>query len=84
MHQKGESLFPFSQIAEEIKALHTDVEKVAFSKTISTNFTKTDTIQTFEIVWKNSVPSKAKSSENKKLENWLRKKLKDESVVVIK
>lgn len=84
LHQKGESLFPFSQIAEEIKALHTDVEKVAFSKTISTNFTKIDTIPTFEIVWKNSVPSKTKSSENKKLENWLRKKLKDESVVVIK
>ena len=57
---------------------------MAFSKTISTNFIKIDTIPTFEIVWKNSVPSKTKSSENKKLENWLRKKLKNESVVVIK
>ena len=84
LRQKGESLFPFNQIAEEIKALNSEVEKVSYSKTITTNFSKTDTIPTFEVIWKNNIPSKTQSSENQKLQNWLRKKLKDESVIVIK
>lgn len=84
LHQRGESVFPFKQIAEEIKALNSDVEKVAYSKTIITNFSKTDTVPTFSVIWKNSIPSKTQTTENQKLQNWLRKKLKDEGVVVTK
>ncbi|MFD2907351.1 TIGR00341 family protein [Flavobacterium ardleyense] len=84
LHQKGQTLFPFNQIAEEIKALNSDVEKVAYSKIITTNFSKTDTIPTFEIIWKSNIPSKTQTTENLKLQNWLRKKLKDESILVVK
>jgi uncharacterized hydrophobic protein (TIGR00271 family) len=84
LHQKGETLFPFHQIAEEIKALNAAVDKVAYSKTITTNFAKTDTIPTFKVIWKNNIPVKTQTVENQKLQNWLRKKLKDESVVVSK
>lgn len=84
LHKKGEMLFPFRQIAEEIKALNANVEKVAYSETISTNFSTIDTIPTFEIIWKNQVKPDIKTFENLRFQNWLRKKLKDESVVVIK
>ena len=83
-HKKGEMLFPFRQIAEEIKALNANVEKVAYSETISTNFSTIDTIPTFEIIWKNQVKPDIKTFENLRFQNWLRKKLKDESVIVIK
>lgn len=84
LHKNGEKLFPFRQIAEEIKALNANVEKVAYSETISTNFSKMDTIPTFEIIWKNEVNAQIKTAENLRFQNWLRKKLKDESVIVIK
>ncbi len=84
LHKKGEMLFPFRQIAEEIKALNANVEKVAYSETISTNFSTIDTIPTFEIIWKNQVKPDIKTFENLRFQNWLRKKLKDESVIVIK
>lgn len=84
LHKKGEMLFPFRQIAEEIKALNANVEKVAYSETISTNFSAIDTIPTFEIIWKNQVKPDIKTFENLRFQNWLRKKLKDESVIVIK
>lgn len=84
LHKKGEMLFPFRQIAEEIKALNANVEKVAYSETISTNFSTIDTIPTFEIIWKKQVKPDIKTFENLRFQNWLRKKLKDESVIVIK
>ncbi|MDP5096128.1 MAG: hypothetical protein NWP90_00325, partial [Flavobacterium sp.] len=72
-----------NEIAEEIKALHDDVESVAYSEKITTDFSKTDTIPTFGIFWKNNINSKVKTEENKKLQNWLRKKFKDERIIVV-
>uniref|UniRef100_UPI004048D77C DUF389 domain-containing protein n=1 Tax=Flavobacterium sp. TaxID=239 RepID=UPI004048D77C len=83
LQQKSEKQFPFNEIAEEIKALHDDVESVAYSEKITTDFSKTDTIPTFGIFWKNNINSKVKTEENKKLQNWLRKKFKDERIIVV-
>jgi len=83
LHQKNKKQFTFNEIAEEIKALHDNVESVSYSNKIITDFSKTDTIPTFGIFWKNNVNSKVKTEENKKLQNWLRKKFKDERIIVI-
>ena len=65
LHQKNKKQFPFNEIAEEIKALHDNVESVSYSNKITTDFSKTDTIPTFGIFWKNNVNSKVKTEENK-------------------
>jgi uncharacterized hydrophobic protein (TIGR00271 family) len=83
LQQKNEKQFPFNEIAEEIKALHDNVESVSYSNKIATDFSKTDTIPTFGIFWKNNVNSKVKIEENKKLQNWLRKKFKDERIIIV-
>lgn len=83
LHQKGKKIFPFYEIAEEIKALNNDIETVSYSNRISTDFFKTDTIPTFELLWKNNINSKVKMEENKKFQNWLRKKLNNERIVVV-
>jgi len=82
LQQKNEKQLSFNEIAEEIKILYNNVESVSYSNTIATDFLKTDTIPTFGIFWKNNVNSKVKKVENKKLQNWLRKKFKDESIIV--
>ena len=75
-------VFPFTEIAEEIKALNDEIEMVSYSNKISTNFIKTDTIPVFEILWKKNVNSKTITLENDKIQNWLRIKLKNDNVRV--
>lgn len=79
---KKDKLFPFDQIAKEIKALNAEVEGVAYSNAIVTNFQKIDTIPTFELKWNKKIASKKKKEETEILQNWLQTKLKDDKIIV--
>ncbi|NJM78474.1 MAG: hypothetical protein HC854_00435 [Flavobacterium sp.] len=79
---KNNAVFPFNQIAKEIKALNAEVEEVAYSNSIVTNFENTDTIPTFEIKWNKKIATKKKIEETKKLQNWLQAKLKNDKIIV--
>ncbi len=79
---KNDNLFPFNEIAKEIKALNTEVEEVAYSNSIITNFEKIDTIPTFELKWNKNISNNKRTEETKKLQNWLQEKLKNDKVIV--
>ena len=82
LQANNDKLFPFSEITEEMKALQDDIESVSYANVISTDFYNTDTIPTFKVTWKKNSKEKIKASENIRLQNWLRKKLKNEKVIV--
>jgi len=82
LQANNDKLFPFSEITEEMKALQDDIESVSYANVISTDFYNTDTIPTFKVTWKKNSKEKSKASENIRLQNWLRKKMKNEKVIV--
>jgi hypothetical protein len=71
---------PFNDVAAEIKTLF-KVDELSYANTFKTNFTKQDTIPTFQIKWNTSV--KNKNQESEKLQNWLRVKTKNKKVKVV-
>ncbi|MCO6164415.1 DUF389 domain-containing protein [Flavobacterium sp. NRK F7] len=73
---KKATIMSFEQIAKEMKALDTNIEEVSYAEKLVTNFSKVDTIPTFEIKWNTKVGAKTKSETAQKLENWLKTKLK--------
>ncbi|VXA94265.1 conserved membrane hypothetical protein [Flavobacterium sp. 9AF] len=73
---KKATIMSFEQIAKEMKALDANIEEVSYAEKLVTNFSKVDTIPTFEIKWNAKVGTKTKSETAQKLENWLKTKLK--------
>lgn len=70
---------PFNDFAAEIKTLFA-VDELRYAKIFTTNFSKQDTIPTFQIKWNSSV--KNKDQESEKLQKWLRVKTKNKKVIV--
>lgn len=79
---KKATVMSFEQIAKEMKALDTNIEEVSYAEKLVTNFSKVDTIPTFEIKWNTKVGAKTKSETAQKLENWLKTKLKVKKIEV--
>lgn len=74
---------PFKQLSEEIKINYEDVETFSYSNKITTNFQKIDTLPMINISWKKNTPLKAKRAELKKIEAWLKYKMKVDTIQVI-
>ncbi len=79
---KGEKVFPFNDIANEIKSLQKEITEVAFANAITTNFTVTDTIPVFQIKFNKNLKSTEKLKSTETLQSWLRTKLKNEKIIV--
>ncbi|MVO07937.1 DUF389 domain-containing protein [Flavobacterium sp. TP390] len=73
---KKATIMSFDQITKEMKALDATIEEVSYAEKLVTNFSKVDTIPTFEIKWNTKVGTKTKAETAQKLENWLKTKLK--------
>jgi uncharacterized hydrophobic protein (TIGR00271 family) len=74
--------FSFKEISQEVKVNYENVENLSFANMISTNFSKIDTIPTFNIIWKNNVGNTIKKAETKKIQNWLALRLKLDTLAV--
>jgi uncharacterized hydrophobic protein (TIGR00271 family) len=84
LYLSEKSKIPFDQIASEIKINYTNVEEIAFSRLIKTNFTKIDTLPIIYLKWNSSVGGKTISANEEKIQNWLRLKLQNEKLLVQK
>ncbi len=84
LYLSEKSKIPFDQIANEIKINYTNVEEIAFSKLIKTDFKAFDTIPIIYLKWNKNINSKAISSDEDKIQKWLRLKLQNEKLVVQK
>jgi uncharacterized hydrophobic protein (TIGR00271 family) len=73
---------PFKQLSEEIKINYENIETFSFSNKITTNFKTTDTVPVINIRWKMDVPSKERKEDLKKIEAWIKFKMKFDTLQV--
>lgn len=73
---------PFKELSEELKINYEGVETFSYSNKITTNFQKTDTLPVINIRWKKGVSSNERRADLKKIEAWLKFKLKLDTLQV--
>lgn len=73
---------PFKQLSEEIKINYENIETFSYSNKITTNFEVTDTLPVINVRWKNDVPIKERRADLKKIEAWLKFKMKLDTLQV--
>ncbi|NNE02234.1 MAG: DUF389 domain-containing protein, partial [Eudoraea sp.] len=73
---------PFQDISAEAKVNYDNLVALAFSYVVSTDFSKLDTIPVFEATWKDISDMNAVNQQSKKLEDWLKIRLKDNKVLL--
>lgn len=76
------SQIPFQEISAEAKVNYDNLESLGFSRTIKTDFSKIDTIPIFEVKWKDISNQGKVEEDTKKLNNWLKLRLKDSTIQV--
>ncbi|UAB79883.1 DUF389 domain-containing protein [Marixanthomonas sp. SCSIO 43207] len=73
---------PFDDLSKEVKAIYKEMEQFSFSSRITTNFAKTDTLPVIYVSWEKSLSSKERQQKNEALRNWLKIKLKVDTLLV--
>ena len=73
---------PFEELSEEIKINYENIQTFSYSNKITTDFKKTDTLPVVNIRWKNNVSSSARKADLKKIEAWLKFKMKLDTIQV--
>ncbi|GGD32330.1 DUF389 domain-containing protein [Flavobacterium orientale] len=82
LYLSEKSKVPFDQIANEIKINYTNVEEIAFSKLIKTNFKKMDTLPIIYLKWSKSTSERNKTNDEAKIQKWLRLKLQTDKLEI--
>lgn len=89
MRLKERENVPFANIREEIRVQYSDVERIAYAKTVETNYgvpdslVKIDTLPTFLINYSRGVSKSSKLKQNKMLGEWLKVRLNLDTLRVL-
>ncbi len=73
---------PFQDISAEAQTNYENLEYLAFSNAIRTDFKKLDTVSVFEAKWKRDAKRAAVIKDAKKLHSWLKVRLKDSTILL--
>jgi uncharacterized hydrophobic protein (TIGR00271 family) len=73
---------PFQDISKEAQTNYENLEYIAFSNAIRTDFKKLDTVPVFEVKWKIDAKRVDVLKDAKKLHNWLKVRLKDSTILL--
>ncbi len=73
---------PFQDISAEAQTNYENLEYLAFSNAIRTDFKKLDTVSVFEAKWKRDANRAEVLKDAKKLHNWLKLRLKDSTILL--
>ena len=73
---------PFQDISKEAQASYENLEYLAFSNAIRTDFKKQDTVSVFEAKWKRDARRVDILKDAKKLHRWLQVRLKDSTILL--
>ncbi|MAP53425.1 DUF389 domain-containing protein [Altibacter sp.] len=73
---------PFQELSEEVKINYQDIETFSYSNKITTNFEKIDTLPVINVKWKTGVSSRSRREQMKRLETWLKFKMKLDTISV--
>jgi uncharacterized hydrophobic protein (TIGR00271 family) len=72
----------FASLSKEVQLNYDKLKSFSYSKRVMTNFDKIDTIPVFEVDWDRSVNSRTRRENNEKLGNWLKFKLKLDTLLI--
>lgn len=73
---------PFQEISAEAQTNYDNLEYLAFSNAIRTDFKKLDTVSVFEAKWKRDAKRNEIIKEAGKLHSWLKIRLKDSTILL--
>lgn len=73
---------PFQDISKEAQANYENLEYIAFSNAIRTDFKQVDTVSVFEAKWKRNAKRNAVLKDAKRLHKWLQIRLKDSTILL--
>jgi len=74
---------PFEELTQEVKINYENIDQFSYASLINTNFKKMDTINVFTVKWNDSLSNeKGREKDSKKLEKWLKLKLKLDTLVL--
>ncbi len=73
---------PFTDISAEAKSNYDNLFALSFSYVVTTDFNSQDTIPVFEVKWKDPADTVKILTESRKLNDWLKIRLKDDKVIV--
>lgn len=73
---------PFAEISAEAKTNYENLSQFGFSRIITTDFNKLDTIPMFEITWKDASDRRRIEADTKKLKDWLKLRLKNTKIQI--
>jgi len=73
---------PFETISKELQVTFDGLENFSYSKRISTNFEKTDTLPVFSVSWDKTIRARDRIANMKKMENLLKIRLKLDTLAV--
>ncbi|WP_297763874.1 DUF389 domain-containing protein [uncultured Muriicola sp.] len=73
---------PFTDISAEAKSNYDNLFTLSFSYVVTTDFSSQDTIPVFEVKWKDPADTVKIRAESRKLNDWLKIRLKDDKVIV--
>ncbi|MCY2688296.1 DUF389 domain-containing protein [Salinimicrobium sp. TH3] len=73
---------PFESISKEARINYSEIQEMSYANSLVTNFSRIDTIPTFNVKWSSKLGAAAKRSEMNKLEQWLQLRLALDTLVV--
>lgn len=73
---------PFETVTKEAKINYSGIQEMSYANNLVTNFSRIDTIPTFNVKWSPNLTTAAKKSEMEKLEQWLQLRLSLDTLVV--
>ena len=73
---------PFESISKEARINYSGIQEMSYANSLVTNFSKIDTIPTFNVKWASNLNAAARKSEMNKLEQWLQLRLSLDTLVV--
>mgnify|MGYP001272444168 CR=1 FL=1 len=73
----------FDEISKEVKINYDEIETISYYNKVTTNFKTTDTIPVIAISWDEKYSKKNREKDTKSLNNWLRYKLKLDTLQII-
>ena len=71
---------PFQDVVKEAKINYAQLDKMAFSYQIQTDFEKTDTVPIFEVQWNEGLEEDDRGDVQNRLQRWLRTRLRDSTI----
>ncbi|MAZ72320.1 MAG: hypothetical protein CMC70_04150 [Flavobacteriaceae bacterium] len=73
---------PFEAISKELQVTFDGIEQFSYSKRVSTNYEKTDTLPVFTVTWDKAVRSRERTSNMEKMRNILKLRLNLDTLAV--